>query len=217
MMNEDKNTQAVNEDELKNQADKKEESQPENKSESQPESADNVKNESDSKKNSGKKKKSSKNSELEKVEKELEETRYKLSDINDRYIRLSAEFDNYRKRTLKEKTDMIKTAGGEALTDVIPVIDDFERALSVIDKAVDVNAVKDGVILIYNKFKEFLKAKGITEIEALNQEFDTDFHEALTKIPAPSEEQKGKVVDVIQKGYKIEEKVIRYAKVVIGE
>ncbi|MGE4288969.1 MAG: nucleotide exchange factor GrpE [Salinivirgaceae bacterium] len=217
MMNKDKNTQAVNEDELKNQADIKEKSQPENKSETQPESADNVKNESDSKNKSGKKKKTSKNSALEKVEKELEETRYKLSDINDRYIRLSAEFDNYRKRTLKEKADMIKTASGESLSDLIPVIDDFERALSVIDKAVDVNAVKEGLVLIYNKFKEFLKVKGITEIEALNQDFDTDFHEALTKIPAPSEEQKGKVVDVIQKGYKIEEKVIRYAKVVIGE
>jgi len=154
---------------------------------------------------------------LEKVEKELEETRYKLSEINDRYIRLSAEFDNYRKRTLKEKADMIKTAGGEVISDLIPVIDDFERALSVIDKAVDVNAVKEGLVLIYNKFKEFIKVKGISEIEALNQDFDTDFHEALTKIPAPSEEQKGKVVDVIQKGYKIDEKVIRYAKVVIGE
>ncbi len=154
---------------------------------------------------------------MEKVEKELEETRYKLSEINDRYIRLSAEFDNYRKRTLKEKADMIKTAGGEVISDLIPVIDDFERALSVIDKAVDVNAVKEGLVLIYNKFKEFIKVKGISEIEALNQDFDTDFHEALTKIPAPSEEQKGKVVDVIQKGYKIDEKVIRYAKVVIGE
>lgn len=217
MVNKDKNAQAVNEDEVKSQADNKEATQPENKSETQTESAANVKNESDSKKNSGKKKKGSKNSELEKVEKDLEETRYKLSDINDRYIRLSAEFDNYRKRTLKEKADLIKTAGGEALADVIPVIDDFERALSLIDKAVDVNAVKEGVVLIYNKFKEFLKSKSITEIDALNQEFDTDFHEALTKIPAPGEEQKGKVVDVIQKGYKIDEKVIRYAKVVIGE
>jgi molecular chaperone GrpE len=221
MVNKDKHSQDMNEDDVKNQTDNMGEEQSENKSEKPQETAgkaeEKTDNGADSKKKSGKKKKSSKNDALEIVEKELEDTRYKLSEINDRYIRLSAEFDNYRKRTLKEKTDMIKTAGGEVLTDVLPVVDDFERALQHIDNAVDINAVKEGVALIYNKFKEFIKAKGIMEIEALNNDFDTDLHEALTKIPAPSEELKGKVVDVIQKGYKIDEKVIRYAKVVIGE
>lgn len=151
------------------------------------------------------------------AKKEIEELTAKYNDINDKYIRLSAEFDNYRKRTLKEKTDLIKTAGGDTLSSMLPVVDDFERALQSIENATDVVAVKEGVALIYNKFKEFLKNKGIAEIDALNQEFNTDFHEALTKIPAPEESMKGKVVDVIQKGYKIEDKVIRFAKVVIGE
>lgn len=155
--------------------------------------------------------------ELEKKDKEIEEMRYKMSDINDKYLRLSAEFDNYRKRTLKEKTDLLKTAGGLVLTDILPVVDDFERALQSMANADNVTAVKEGVDLIFNKFKDFIKSKGIVEIDCLNQDFDTDLHEALTKIPAPKEELKGKVVDVIQKGYKIEEKVIRYAKVVVGE
>lgn len=155
--------------------------------------------------------------ELEKKDKEIEEMRYKMSDINDKYLRLSAEFDNYRKRTLKEKTDLLKTAGGLVLTDILPVVDDFERALQSMANADNITAVKEGVDLIFNKFKDFIKSKGIVEIDCLNQDFDTDLHEALTKIPAPKEELKGKVVDVIQKGYKIEEKVIRYAKVVVGE
>jgi molecular chaperone GrpE len=155
--------------------------------------------------------------ELEKKDKEIEEMRYKMSDINDKYLRLSAEFDNYRKRTLKEKTDLLKTAGGLVLTDILPVVDDFERALQSMANADNVTAVKEGVDLIFNKFKDFIKSKGIVEIDCLHQDFDTDLHEALTKIPAPKEELKGKVVDVIQKGYKIEEKVIRYAKVVVGE
>lgn len=169
------------------------------------------------KKKSSKKKKVVEPTPLELKEKELEEARYKMSEINDKYMRLSAEFDNYRKRTLKEKTDLIKTAGGEVLSDMLPVVDDFDRALLSMENADNVTAVKEGVALIFNKFKEFIKAKGIVEIEALHQEFDTDFHEALTKIPAPKEDLKGKVVDVIQKGYKIEEKVLRYAKVVVGE
>jgi molecular chaperone GrpE len=166
---------------------------------------------------SSKKKKSSVNTEMEKKNKEIEELRYKISEINDKYLRLSAEFDNYRKRTLKEKTELLKTAGGEVLSDLLPVMDDFERALQSMENTEDIKAVKDGVALIYNKFKDFIKLKGIVEIEALNQDFDTDMHEALTKIPAPNEKLKGKVVDVIQKGYKIEDKIIRYAKVVVGE
>lgn len=171
----------------------------------------------ESKKKATGKKKSASTTKLEKKEKEVEELGYKMSEINDKYMRLSAEFDNYRKRTLKEKAELIKTAGGTVLADILPVVDDFERAMQSMENTDDVSAMKDGVNLIYNKFKDFIKSKGIVEIGALHQEFDTDYHEALTKIPAPDKKLKGKVVDVIQKGYRIEEKVIRYSKVVVGE
>jgi molecular chaperone GrpE len=164
----------------------------------------------------GKKHKKHKKEE-DKKDKEIGELKGRLSDLNDKYLRLSAEFDNYRKRTLKERSDLMKTAGGEALVSMLPVIDDLERALQSIEKATEIDPVKEGVLLIYNKFKDFLKTKGVIEVEAMNQVFDTDLHEALTKIPAPTEDLKGKVVDVIQKGYKIDDKIVRYAKVVVGE
>lgn len=150
-------------------------------------------------------------------EKEIEELKAQLEEQKDRYLRLSAEFDNYRKRTLKERSDMLKTVNGDTLSGMLPVLDDLERAMQSMQKATDVDAVREGVVLIYNKIQEFLKSKGIVEIDAMNQVFDTDLHEAITKIPAPTEDLKGKVVDVIQKGYKIDTKVIRYAKVVVGE
>ena len=150
-------------------------------------------------------------------EKEIEELKTQLEEQKDRYLRLSAEFDNYRKRTLKERSDMLKTVNGDTLSGMLPVLDDLERAMQSMQKATDVDAVREGVVLIYNKIQEFLKNKGIVEIDAMNQVFDTDLHEAITKIPAPTEDLKGKVVDVIQKGYKIDTKVIRYAKVVVGE
>jgi molecular chaperone GrpE len=141
----------------------------------------------------------------------------KLAEMTDKYLRLAAEYDNYRKRTLKEKMELTKSAGEDILVNILPVKDDFERGLDTIDKAKDIDAVKEGVHLIYNKFNEFLKQRGIKEIEAKEKDFDTDLHEAITKIPAPSEELKGKVVDVIEKGYYLNEKVIRFSKVVIGE
>jgi molecular chaperone GrpE len=150
-------------------------------------------------------------------EKEIDELKAQLEEQKDRYLRLSAEFDNYRKRTLKERSDMLKTVNGDTLSGMLPVLDDLERAMQSMQKATDVAAVSEGVVLIYNKIQEFLKNKGIVEIDAMNQVFDTDLHEAITKIPAPTEDLKGKVVDVIQKGYKIDTKVIRYAKVVVGE
>lgn len=222
MANEEKNKEVVTEENVKNQteqekAEETKEAKTENTSENNQETEKVAEKESDKKKKATKKKKNTKADELEKKDKEIEELRYKMSEINDKYMRLTAEFDNYRKRTLKEKTELIKTAGGEVLADMLPVIDDFERGLQSMDTAEDVTAVKEGVQLIYTKFKEFMKGKGIVEIEAVNQDFDTDYHEALTKIPAPEEKLKGKVVDVIQKGYKIGEKVIRFAKVVIGE
>ena len=138
-------------------------------------------------------------------------------DMNDRYLRLSAEFDNYRKRTLRERMEMTKTAAESVMLSILPVIDDFERAMHSIEMGMDFEATKDGILLIYNKFNDFNKQNGISEIEAVGKAFNTDLHEALTKIPAPSEEMKGKIVDVIQKGYYLNEKVIRFAKVVVGE
>ena len=155
--------------------------------------------------------------EEEAKDKEIEELKAQIEEQKDRYLRLSAEFDNYRKRTLKERSDMLKTVNGDTLSGMLPVLDDLERAMQSMEKATDVAAVREGVVLIYSKLQEFLKNKGVVEIDAMNQVFDTDLHEAITKIPAPSEDLKGKVVDVIQKGYKIDTKVIRYAKVVVGE
>jgi molecular chaperone GrpE len=141
----------------------------------------------------------------------------KLDELNDKYLRLAAEYDNYRKRTLKEKMELTKTAGADILVNILPVIDDFERALGHLDQAKDMEAVKEGITLIYNKFSEFMKQRGVREIEAKEKEFDTDLHEAITKIPAPNEELKGKVVDVVEKGYYLYDKVIRFSKVVVGE
>ncbi|PXY00673.1 nucleotide exchange factor GrpE [Marinifilum breve] len=162
-------------------------------------------------------KKEKKKSAKEKKADEIEELGTKLQDINDKYMRLSAEFDNYRKRTLKEKMELTKSAGEKILVNVLPVMDNFERALQSIDEAKDVEALKEGVHLIYNNFKDFISQNGVKEIEAINKEFDTDIHEAITKIPAPSEDMKGKVVDCVEKGYTLNEKVIRFSKVVVGE
>ncbi|MEZ4999171.1 MAG: nucleotide exchange factor GrpE [Bacteroidales bacterium] len=141
----------------------------------------------------------------------------KLAEMQDRYLRLSAEFDNYRKRTLKEKMDLTRTAGENLLLNLLPVMDDFDRAIKVMESAKDCEAMKEGIDLIYNKFQEFFRQNGLKEIDSDNCEFDTDLHEAITKIAAPEEKLKGKVVDTVQKGYYLHDKVIRYSKVVIGE
>lgn len=141
----------------------------------------------------------------------------KLAEMQDKYLRLSAEFDNYRKRTLREKMEITKTAGEVLLVSILPVIDDFERALRSMDAVENCDSIKEGVLLIYNKLSDFLRQNGVKEVEALDRDFDADMHEAVTKIPAPVESAKGKVIDVIQKGYTLNEKVIRYPKVVVGE
>ena len=141
----------------------------------------------------------------------------KLAELQDRYLRLSAEYDNFRKRTLKEKIDLQKRANENLLQAILPVADDFDRAMQSVDEAKDIEAVKEGMKLISGKFSAFLNQQGVKEIEAVNKEFDTDLHEAITKIPAPSKKLKGKVVDVVQKGYFLNEKVLRFSKVVIGE
>jgi molecular chaperone GrpE len=153
----------------------------------------------------------------EKPNERVQELENALMQKNDQYLRLQAEFDNYRKRTLKEKMELIKTAGEGILLNILPVIDDFERALKSMEGSNDATAVKDGLDLIYKRFSDFVKQNGVKEIEAKELDFDTDLHEAITKIPAPNEALKGKVIDVIQKGYLLNDKVIRFAKVVIGE
>lgn len=135
----------------------------------------------------------------------------------DKYVRLSAEFDNYRKRTLKEKMDLIASAGEDVIKALLPVMDDLERALKATEHTSDVEAVREGVVLISNKLRDTLRTKGLSEIEAFGQELDTDFHEAVAKIPAPDKKQKGRIVDVVQKGYRLHDKVIRHCKVVVGE
>ena len=152
-----------------------------------------------------------------KKEKKLEDLQYQLSELNEKYIRLAAEYDNYRRRTLKEKMELAKTGGEKVLLNLLPVIDDFERALKSVETAENIDAVKKGIELIFGKFIDFLTNQGVKEIDAQHQEFDTDVHEAVTKTPAPSEELKGKIVDVIEKGYYLNDKVIRFAKVIIGE
>jgi molecular chaperone GrpE len=148
---------------------------------------------------------------------QIEELSTKVAEFADKYLRLQAEFDNFRKRTMKEKADLIKSGGESVLVSILPVIDDFERALSLMKDIPDTDAGKTGTQLIYNKFTEFLKNNSVKEITAINETFDVDLHEAITKIPAPAEDMKGKVVDVVQKGYYLNDKVIRFAKVVIGE
>ena len=134
----------------------------------------------------------------------------------DKYMRLSAEFDNYRKRTLKEKMDLIESGGEDVIKSMLAVMDDFERALAAMQSATDVASVKEGVELIQHKMCEALKAKGVSRIEAVGLPLDTDLHEAVAKFPA-GDDKKGLVIDVVQQGYKLKEKVIRYAKVVVGE
>ena len=153
----------------------------------------------------------------DKHKKALEELAVKINEITDKHLRLQAEFDNFRKRTLKEKADLIKSGGENVLVNILPIVDDFERAIESLKETADDDIGKQGTLLIYSKFRDFLKQNNVKEIDAMNQPFDVDHHEAITKIPAPTEELKGKVVDVIQKGYQLNEKVIRFAKVVIGE
>ncbi|MBS9767492.1 MAG: nucleotide exchange factor GrpE [Flavobacteriaceae bacterium] len=153
----------------------------------------------------------------ETLSQQIETLNEQLATLNDKHLRLTAEFDNYRRRTLKEKMELTQTAGEHILSKILPVIDNFERAISAMETAKDINAVKEGITLIYNNFKEFLRQNGVAEIEVIDQEFDTDTSEAITKIPAPSEDKKGFVIDCTEKGYKLNDKVIRYAKVVVGE
>ena len=153
----------------------------------------------------------------EQLEKELEEAQTAIEEQKDKYLRLSAEFDNYRKRTMKEKAELILNGGEKSISSILPIVDDFERALKNMETATDVAAVKEGVELIYNKFMSVLGQNGVKVIETKEQPLDTDYHEAIAVIPAPNEALKGKILDCVQTGYILNDKVIRHAKVVVGE
>lgn len=153
----------------------------------------------------------------EELAQELGKAQETIEEQKDKYLRLSAEFDNYRKRTIKEKAELILNGGEKSLSSILPVVDDFERAIKTMETATDVNAVKEGVELIYNKFLAVLAQNGVKVIETKDQPLDTDFHEAIAVIPAPSEAQKGKILDCVQTGYTLNDKVLRHAKVVVGE
>lgn len=140
-----------------------------------------------------------------------------LAEANDKYTRLFAEFDNYKKRTSKERVELIQTASQGIISKLLPVLDDLDRALSAMSNAQEIESVKQGVELINNKFRKLLENEGLKEMETTGQPFDADFQEAITSIPAPSEDLKNKVIDTVEKGYFLHDKVIRFAKVVIGQ
>lgn len=147
----------------------------------------------------------------------VKELEVKNAELNDRYLRLYSEFDNYRKRTIKEKSDIIKTAGEDVFKALLPVIDDFERAIKANENVEDVTAIKEGIGLIYNKLKSTTQQKGLTAFDSIGNTFDSDVMEAITHIPAADDSQKGKVIDEVEKGYKLGDKVIRFAKVVVAQ
>lgn len=153
------------------------------------------------------------------AEQKAEETDWqaKCVELNDAHLRLMADFDNFRKRNIKEKADLIRNAGESILTELLPIVDNFERALESMQKADDVKAVSEGVELIYTQLMNMLKGQGVTVIETKELPLDTDLHDAITTIPAPTPELKGKIVDCVKKGYKLNDKVIRHAQVVVGE
>ena len=155
----------------------------------------------------------------EQLEKQLAESEQKLAEASDKYVRMAAEFDNYRRRTAKERLDLIATAGEDVIKGLLPVLDDCERALQVLESASDAEAVKaakEGTELIYNKLMTYLKGKGLSVIEAKDKELDTEFHEAVAQFPVEDKSKKNKIIDVVQQGYMLNGKVIRYAKVVVA-
>ena len=155
--------------------------------------------------------------EEEKLSQEFEKANQEIEEQKDKYLRLSAEFDNYRKRTMKEKAELILNGSEKSISSILPIVDDFERAIKNMETATDVAAVKEGVELIYNKFMNVLGQNGVKVIDTKELPLDTDYHEAIAVIPAPDEALKGKILDCVQTGYTLNDKVIRHAKVVVGE
>jgi molecular chaperone GrpE len=148
---------------------------------------------------------------------ELEQVKAELAEQKDKYLRLFAEFDNFKRRTAKERLELIQTAGREIITALLDVLDDMDRAEKVMASGADSESVKEGVMLVFHKLRTTLEQKGLKAMNAVNEDFNADFHEAITEIPAPTEALKGKVIDEVQKGYLLGEKIIRYAKVVVGK
>jgi molecular chaperone GrpE len=148
---------------------------------------------------------------------ELEELKIQYAELNDKFLRLFADFDNYRKNCNKDKIDLVKTASQRVIEGLLPVLDDFDRAIEANKDRSESDEQLNGFMLIYNKLFTFLKQQGLQPMDSLGKEFDTDYHDAVTQIPAPSDDMKGKVVDVIQKGYLLNDKIIRHAKVVVGQ
>ena len=153
----------------------------------------------------------------EKLQKELDEANEKVALLEDKYLRQVTEFDNYRKRTIKEKAEIIKNGGERVMESILPVLDDFERAMTNMAKDENATEILTGVELIYNKFTGILKQNGLQKIETEGADFNTDFHEAIALVPTPDESLKGKVLDCVQAGYTLNDKVIRHAKVAVGE
>ena len=153
----------------------------------------------------------------ESEESELEKAQKKIEELNDKYLRQIAEFDNYRKRVMKEKADMIKYSGEKVITTLLPILDDTERAIQNMEKTEDVASVKEGVQLIIDKFMKLLKQEGLSRIETEGKDFDTDFHEAIAMVPGQPEEMKGKIIDCVTPGYMLNDKVIRHAKVAVAQ
>lgn len=180
---------------------------------------DNLSEETDNAKKGGifSKKNNKDKAKIQELTDQLEKAKAEKAELNDRFLRLYSEFDNYKKRVSKEKLDLISTASEKVFVNLLPIIDDFERAISANEKVEDINAIKEGFNLIYNKMLQLLKRFDVEEIAAKGEEFNTDFHEAVTHFPVEKEEDKGKVIDVTEKGYKIKDKVIRYSKVVVGQ
>jgi len=145
-----------------------------------------------------------------------EKLQQQVAELNDKYLRLFAEFDNFKRRTQKERVELLQTAGKDIVVSLLPVLDDFERAIKATENSTEVAPVREGIELVQTKLKTILGQKGLKEIESLNTPFDTDLHEAITQIPSPTEEQKGKVIDQLEKGYTLNDKVVRFAKVVVG-
>ncbi len=155
--------------------------------------------------------------EIEKLKRELEEAKAATEHEKKEYLFLMAEFDNFRKRTLREKSEIIKNAGEQVFKGLLPILDDFERGIESASKSEDSDSVKEGIVLIYNKLKKYLEQNGVKEIDMSDTTFDTDRHEAITAVPVPDEAMKGKILDTVQKGYTINDKVLRHAKVVVGQ
>jgi molecular chaperone GrpE len=155
-------------------------------------------------------------SEQSEKDKTIQELKEQTTQLNDKYLRLYSEFDNYRRRTAKEKIESVATAGADIISILLPILDDFERAMKSAENTTDVEALKEGTNLIYQKFLGTLTRKGLEPMKTIGEPFDPELHEAITNIPAPTEDMVGKVVDELEKGYLLNGKVIRYAKVVVG-